>query len=60
MDALQQDDRPAFETATPAERWLHLLESELRHRVGWADEAVSPFARHVRTRQANADLPHAT
>ncbi len=40
-------------------RWLPLLEEELRDRIGWADEAVSPFARASRATDAEADLPRA-
>ena len=31
-------------TAIRPARWLAALERELKSRVGWADEAVSPFA----------------
>ena len=27
--------------------WLAILERELKLRTGWADEALSPFARHA-------------
>jgi hypothetical protein len=29
-------------------RWLPILENELRRRMGWVDEAISPFARTLR------------
>jgi len=31
--------------ATRKLRWLPVLEDELRHRMGWVDAAISPFAR---------------
>lgn len=48
-DALERDDPPAFEEISEPE-WLPALEQELKRRVGWADEAVSPFARKERDR----------
>jgi len=36
-------DRPNRTTVRPT-RWLTALEQELKSRVGWVDEAVSPFA----------------
>jgi hypothetical protein len=32
--------------------WLPALEQELKSRVGWADEAISPFAASQRSRPA--------
>jgi hypothetical protein len=32
------------QTSVRPDRWLSALEQELKSRVGWADEAVSPFA----------------
>ena len=40
--------------------WLPALEQELRSRVGWADEAVSPFANVGRPAQAPAKLQNET
>jgi hypothetical protein len=48
MNTSQEENRPAAQTADRKERWLPLLEQELKHRVGWSDEAVSPFARSSR------------
>ena len=39
-------------TAVRPARWLPALEQELRSRVGWADEVVSPFAVGTKTAQA--------
>ena len=38
-------------------RWLAALEKELRRRVGWVDEAVSPFAGRRRTESTPANRP---
>jgi hypothetical protein len=40
----QQRTNQANRTSVQPERWLPVLEQELKSRVGWADEAVSPFA----------------
>jgi len=40
----QQRTRPINRTAIRPARWLPVLEQELKSRVGWMDEAVSPFA----------------
>jgi hypothetical protein len=40
-------------------RWLTALETELKSRIGWIDEAISPFAgrRRVRARAKTALPP---
>ena len=43
MTALQANPMPD-RAASRRESWLTALEKELRSRVGWADEAVSPYA----------------
>ena len=43
MSALQTNDEPSWNTI-PKSNWLPALEKELKSRVGWVDEAVSPFA----------------
>jgi len=48
MTALRQNDEPARK-AIRTTRWLPALEQELKSRVGWVDEAVSPFAAKART-----------
>ncbi|MGH6738308.1 MAG: DUF3309 family protein [Bradyrhizobium sp.] len=35
-------------------QWLSILESELKQRIGWVDEAVSPFARGTVSRRSLA------
>lgn len=51
MISLQSMPEPSRTKARDT-RWLSLLENELRSRIGWTDEAVSPFARSRRTAQA--------
>jgi hypothetical protein len=46
--------------AIRAPRWLPALEQELRSRVGWVDEAVSPFANVVRPAQTPAKPQNGT
>ena len=41
-------NEPSQDSADPRASWLPVLESELRRRVGWVDELVSPFARGKR------------
>ena len=51
MTALRPHDEPVRK-AIRTPRWLPVLEQELKSRVGWVDEAVSPF--HAKTRAAQA------
>jgi hypothetical protein len=45
MTALQHTEEPEpASRATRKTSWLPALERELKSRVGWVDEAVSPFA----------------
>jgi hypothetical protein len=37
-------------------RWLAALERELKSRVGWVDEAVSPFATRMRNKPVPARI----
>jgi hypothetical protein len=37
-------------------RWLPVLENEMRRRMGWVDEAISPFARAQRPAKATTPL----
>ena len=55
----QEEERLSVNPAASKARWLPRLEEELRDRIGWADEAISPFARTGRATNANADLPRA-
>lgn len=59
MTGLHQDADASAKNASRKPTWLPVLEDELKRRVGWVDEAVSPFARaklpqpaQVRIRQA--------
>lgn len=54
MAALRKQE-PA-RTAVRKTRWLPALEQELRSRVGWVDEAVSPFAGQNRHEPAPATI----
>ena len=55
MTASQQDEESARIVVgkTP---WLAALERELKSRVGWVDEAVSPFAGRSRSAQAPSKI----
>ena len=55
MSASRQDDEPA-QKAIRKTRWLPALEQALKSRVGWVDEAVSPFAVERRAVQAAAKI----
>lgn len=37
--------------------WLPVLENEIRRRMGWVDEAISPFARAQRPAKAKPTAP---
>ena len=47
-------------SAVRATNWLSALEQELKSRVGWIDEAVSPFAGRRRRRAKIAPKPQPT
>ena len=51
MRTMRHHDEPARK-AIRKPRWLPALEQELKSRVGWVDEAVSPFAAQARTAPA--------
>ena len=55
MTTLRHHDEPARK-AIRTPRWLPALEQELKSRVGWVDEAVSPFAAKARTAPTAAKL----
>jgi hypothetical protein len=55
MNALRQNDEPAGKLARKT-RWLPALEQELKSRVGWVDETVSPFAAQTRAAQAASKI----
>lgn len=57
MIVLQEEELLPVKPAARKARWLPLLEEELKRRIGWADEAISPFAQASRTAQTKADLP---
>ena len=44
MNALQIAIAAPIKTSMQQARWLPILEKEIKRRVGWADEAISPFA----------------
>ena len=54
MTTLRQHDEPTWK-AVRKTGWLRALERELKSRVGWVDEAVSPFAAETRAAQAAAE-----
>jgi hypothetical protein len=39
-------------TDTHKAQWIAVLEQELKRRIGWVDEAISPFARKLRVPRA--------
>ena len=55
MIALRHREEPRRTVARKAE-WLPTLEQELKSRVGWADEAISPFAAAWRRRPARVKI----
>jgi hypothetical protein len=55
MTALRQNDESAGK-ATRKTRWLPALEKALKSRIGWIDEAVSPFAIERPATQAAAKI----
>ena len=55
MSAWRQHDEPARK-AIRKTRWLPALEQALKSRVGWVDEAVSPFAVERRAAPTAAKL----
>ena len=55
MAASRQKNEQA-QAAARKIRWLTALERELKSRVGWVDEAVSPFAGRKRTEPVSAKI----
>ena len=55
MRILRENDEPV-RTASRKTRWLPALEQALKSRIGWVDEAVSPFAAARRAAQAAAKI----
>jgi hypothetical protein len=55
MTALRHADNPA-PIAVRKTHWLPALEKALRSRVGWVDEAVSPFAAKRRMGRAEPKI----
>ena len=45
MTKVLDEDTIASKRSVRHTKWLARLEQELKRRIGWADEAVSPFAR---------------
>jgi hypothetical protein len=58
-DASQDESATGSRIHFRKARWLPALEQELKQRVGWADEAVSPFARRQRMRNVESEIRHA-
>ncbi len=52
--------QPTSPSAVRATKWLSALEQELKSRVGWIDEAVSPFTGRRRRRTKIASKPQPT
>ena len=50
------EDDPVAPARRPL-RWLPILERELRQRMGWVDEAISPF-RRVRPQPVTKPATH--
>lgn len=54
MTGVHQENDAAAKPAKAT--WLPLLEAELKRRVGWTDEAVSPFSRVNLAKKADAKI----
>jgi hypothetical protein len=52
MLALHHQTHLTAKPETRKAQWLPVLEQELKRRIGWVDEAISPFARRLRVRRA--------
>ena len=57
MNALQIAVGAPVKVSMQRARWLPILEKEIKRRVGWADESVSPFARGLARKEAVASPP---
>jgi hypothetical protein len=58
MMTIQEEELMPVQSARKP-RWLPLLEQALKDRIGWVDEAVSPFARASLAENCEAELPRA-
>jgi hypothetical protein len=53
------NDNEIVETIWPRPTWsIDQLEAELKQRIGWVDEVISPFARRADRRDAVAPNKH--
>jgi hypothetical protein len=59
MSILHDEESPPGKPIARKAWWLPRLENELKRRVGWVDEVVSPFARASRTQKSQIDLRRA-
>lgn len=57
MTTTLQDEEVDVQRLARLPRWLPLLEQELKNRLGWADQAISPFARANHQRRTDRSLP---
>jgi hypothetical protein len=57
MNALQIAVAAPIKMSMQRARWLPILEKEIKRRVGWADESVSPFARGLVRNEAVVSPP---
>jgi hypothetical protein len=57
--ASHEDDNAANKPSSRKPRWLPLLERVLKARIGWVDEAISPFARQQREDRAKPGVRQA-
>jgi len=57
MNALQVAVAAPVKMSMQQARWLPILEKEIKRRVGWADESVSPFARGLVRKEAAVSSP---
>jgi hypothetical protein len=59
VSSLHQKSHIAAQLEPRKTRWLALLEQELKSRVGWTNEAISPFGRRHRPVAAKPKLRRA-
>ena len=59
MSALHSNDSPADKPARRKAQWLAVLETELRRRMGWVDEVITPFGRTRRRRKVRVHIRNA-
>ena len=59
MIVMRPNSSPANKPTHQKAQWLAVLETELRRRMGWVDEAITPFGRTRQRRKVRPNIRNA-